>query len=80
MKETSPVLAQFEDDIVQRKLSRDTRNKMEWVGTLIGTSNNMLFREHWDAAYEKLYEARDILESLNRVRTAKDIMGIADTS
>lgn len=74
MKENNPLLDQHEEDILHKKLSKDTKNKMEWVGTLIGTSNNMLFRENWDSAYEKLYEARDVLEALNRVYSSNKLV------
>lgn len=57
----------IEQQIVEKKFSKDSKNKMDWVNTLKSTAGTFLFREQWDSALEKIEEAKNVVATLSEV-------------
>lgn len=44
---------------------------MDWANTLKSTAGSCLFREQWDAALEKVEEAKGVVSELSQVANRK---------
>jgi hypothetical protein len=60
-------LAKIEQEVAEKTVGKEARNKQQYLGTLKGVALDNLQKEQFDAAMDKVEEAKQIIAELNQV-------------
>lgn len=66
-QEISGVLTKIEQDVVSTKFSKVSKDKMDYVNTLIGVASDCVQKSQYDQGLEKIEQARQNVAELSEV-------------
>jgi hypothetical protein len=65
----APELTALYNSVVEKKFAKETKGKIEYVGTLTQVATQFVQSHQFDQALDKIEEVRDILSTLKQVPT-----------
>lgn len=65
VEKEAPFITKIQQQIVERKFSKEVQGRIQWLGTLVNIANQHMEKDEFDAALGKVEEGRAVLAELS---------------